>query len=124
MVPNSTAAGTGQRSVGAGVRATRQRGAVIALLEKLDGFRSAQELPCQVYRVDPSGKVEAIITDMACPNGLASSPDEALLYVADTGRMHSNDVGQDAWEEINLGVAGANCNEALFVGSSSFRVSR
>lgn len=25
-----------------------------------------------------------------------------------TGRMHINDVGQDAWEEINLGRAGAN----------------
>jgi Fur family ferric uptake transcriptional regulator len=44
MVPESTAAGTDLRSVGAGVRATRQRGAIIALLEKLDGFRSAQEL--------------------------------------------------------------------------------
>ncbi len=44
MAPDSTAAGTDLRSVGAGVRATRQRGAIIALLEKLDGFRSAQEL--------------------------------------------------------------------------------
>jgi glucose/arabinose dehydrogenase len=25
-----------------------------------------------------------------------------------TGRMHINDVGQNAWEEVNLGVAGAN----------------
>ncbi len=25
-----------------------------------------------------------------------------------TGRMHINDVGQSAWEEVNLGVAGAN----------------
>lgn len=50
MVPNSTAAETGQRSVGAGVRATRQRGAVIALLEKLDGFRSAQELHEELRR--------------------------------------------------------------------------
>ena len=25
-----------------------------------------------------------------------------------TGRIHINDVGQDTWEEINLGVAGAN----------------
>ena len=44
MAPDSTAAGTDLRSVGAGVRATRQRGAIIALLEKLDGFRSALEL--------------------------------------------------------------------------------
>src|SRR4029079_13997344 len=25
-----------------------------------------------------------------------------------TGRMHINDVGQDTWEEFNLGIAGAN----------------
>jgi gluconolactonase len=41
--------------------------------------------------VDPSGKIEAVITDMACPNGLAFSPDESRLYVADTGRMFSTD---------------------------------
>jgi Fur family ferric uptake transcriptional regulator len=50
MVPDSTAAGTDLRSVGGGVRATRQRGAVIALLEKLDGFRSAQELHDELRR--------------------------------------------------------------------------
>jgi Fur family ferric uptake transcriptional regulator len=50
MAPDSTAAGTGLRSVGGGVRATRQRGAVIALLEKLDGFRSAQELHDELRR--------------------------------------------------------------------------
>lgn len=33
-----------RRSVGAGVRATRQRAAVVALLDAVDGFRSAQEL--------------------------------------------------------------------------------
>jgi gluconolactonase len=56
-----------------------------------EGFRATQELPCQVYRVDPSGKVEAVISDMACPNGLAFSPDGARLYVADTGRMFHSD---------------------------------
>ena len=53
-----------------------------------EGYKSEQELPCQVYRVDPqSGAVRAMVTDMACPNGLAFSPDESLLYVADTGAM-------------------------------------
>jgi gluconolactonase len=56
-----------------------------------EGFRAPQELPCQVYRIDPSGRIEAMITDMACPNGLAFSPDESLLYVADTGRMFGSD---------------------------------
>jgi len=57
-----------------------------------EGYKSEQELPCNVYRVDPlNGNIEAVITDMKCPNGLAFSPDESLLYVADTGRMFEND---------------------------------
>ena len=53
-----------------------------------EGYKSEQELPCQVYRVDPqSGKVKAVVTDMVCPNGLAFSPDESRLYVADTGAI-------------------------------------
>ncbi|WP_299958608.1 SMP-30/gluconolactonase/LRE family protein [uncultured Roseobacter sp.] len=42
-----------------------------------------------VYRIDPdTGAVSAVITDMVKPNGLAFSPDESLLYVADTGATH------------------------------------
>lgn len=61
------------------------------IMTDYEGFKSPQELPCQVYRVDPAGHIEAMITDMACPNGLAFSPDESRLYVADTGRMFSAD---------------------------------
>jgi gluconolactonase len=61
------------------------------IMTDYEGYRAPQELPCQVYRVDPSGQVKAVISDMACPNGLAFSPDESRLYVADTGRMHSDD---------------------------------
>lgn len=56
-----------------------------------EGYKSAQELPCNVYRVDPDGTIEAVLTDFNCPNGLAFSPDESLLYVADTGRMGHRD---------------------------------
>jgi gluconolactonase len=61
------------------------------IMTDYEGFKSPQDLPCQVYRIDPSGAVSAVITDMACPNGLAFSPDESRLYVADTGRMHHAD---------------------------------
>jgi gluconolactonase len=61
------------------------------IMTDYEGFKSPQQLPCQVYRIDPTGHIEAVITDMACPNGLAFSPDETRLYVADTGRMHSAD---------------------------------
>ncbi len=61
------------------------------IMTDYEGFRSDQELPCAGYRVDPDGSIEAVITDMHCPNGLAFSPDESLLYVADTGRMFHAD---------------------------------
>lgn len=61
------------------------------IMTDYEGFRAPQELPCHVYRIDPNGTVEAVISDMQCPNGLAFSPDESRLYVADTGRMHSAD---------------------------------
>lgn len=56
-----------------------------------EGFTAPQELPCNVYRVDPDGSIEAVLTDFNCPNGLAFSPDEQTLYVADTGRMFQSD---------------------------------
>jgi gluconolactonase len=42
-----------------------------------------------VYRVSPDlGSMSLIIDDMVRPNGLAFSPDESLLYVADSRRRH------------------------------------
>jgi gluconolactonase len=56
-----------------------------------EGFKAEQELPCHVYRVDPQGSITAVATDFNCPNGLAFSPDESRLYIADTGRMFQGD---------------------------------
>lgn len=57
------------------------------IISDYEGHRAAEELPCNVYRVDPqTGVAEAVLTDFDCPNGLAFSPDETVLYVADTGR--------------------------------------
>lgn len=40
---------------------------------------------CYVFRFDETtGQLTAVVTDMLHPNGLAFSPDESLLYVADT----------------------------------------
>ena len=52
-----------------------------------EGYKSEQELPCHVYRLDPNGSIRAVATDFNCPNGLVFSPDETRLYVADTGRV-------------------------------------
>lgn len=62
------------------------------IMTDYEGYRSEQELPCNVYKVDPvDGSIEAVLTDFNGPNGLAFSPDEDRLYVADTGRMFSDD---------------------------------
>ena len=53
------------------------------------GKKSA-EVPGQyVYRFEPkSGKIAPVIKDCDKPNGLCFSPDEKLLYVADSGQPH------------------------------------
>ncbi|WP_119270548.1 SMP-30/gluconolactonase/LRE family protein [Taklimakanibacter deserti] len=57
-----------------------------------EGNKAESEIgACHVYRIDPkSGGIEAVITDMVRPNGIAFSPDEKLLYVVDTGRTHGS----------------------------------
>lgn len=58
------------------------------IMTNYEGYKSEQELPCNVYRVDPrTGKIELMLSDFAGPNGLAFNPDETRLYVADTGKM-------------------------------------
>ena len=45
-----------------------------------------------VYRIDPrDGRVAIVASDFVQPNGLAFSPDESLLYIADTGLTHRAD---------------------------------
>ncbi|MEZ5790590.1 MAG: SMP-30/gluconolactonase/LRE family protein [Nitratireductor sp.] len=62
------------------------------IMTNYEGYKAEQELPCNVYRVDPAtGSMDAVATDFNCPNGLAFSPDESRLYIADTGRMFSDD---------------------------------
>ncbi len=49
------------------------------------GHKAPQELPFRVYRIDgTTGAMTVAVGDMARPNGLAFSPDEAKLYVVDT----------------------------------------
>jgi len=55
-----------------------------------EGAKQDSEIgACHVYRIDSgSGEVTAVVTDMVRPNGIAFSPDETHLYVADTGATH------------------------------------
>jgi gluconolactonase len=62
------------------------------IMTNYEGYAAEQENPCVVYRFDPAtDALDVMVSDMNCPNGLAFSPDERLLYVADTGRMFSSD---------------------------------
>jgi gluconolactonase len=68
-----------------------------------------RELPTNVYRVDPDGKVDLVVSEdqVPDPNGLAFSHDYKKLYVASTGKgpgdtgpggkgdVHVFDVGDD-----------------------------
>ena len=51
-----------------------------------EGHEGEQEYGgCNVFRFEPAtGTLTAVITDLVHPNGLAFSPDESVLYVADT----------------------------------------
>ena len=68
-----------------------------------------RELPTNCYRIDPSGKVDLVVTEdqVPDPNGLCFSPDYKKLYVVSTGKgpgdtgpggkgdVYSFDVGTD-----------------------------
>ncbi|MCI0438594.1 MAG: SMP-30/gluconolactonase/LRE family protein, partial [Chloroflexi bacterium] len=55
----------------------------------LPGQSQGKELDFNgVYRVSPDGALTLLVSDMERPNGLAFSPDESRLYVADSARFH------------------------------------
>jgi gluconolactonase len=63
------------------------------ILSDYEGEKAESEIGgCHLYRIDPAtGEVERMADDFVKPNGLAFSPDESLLYVADTGASHDPD---------------------------------
>lgn len=80
-----------------------------------------RELPTNVYRVDPSGRIDLVISEdqVPDPNGLAFSPDFKKLYVASTGKgpgdtgaggkgeIYSFDVGTD--NKLSNGKVFSDC---------------
>ena len=63
------------------------------ILSDYEGCKTASELgACYVFRLDPrSGRLGIVAEDFDKPNGLAFSPDESILYIADTGLSHDPD---------------------------------
>lgn len=64
-----------------------------------EGQRTKSEIGASnVYRIDPaSGEVALVVSDRVQPNGLAFSPDEKVLYVADTGATHIDGLPATIW---------------------------
>jgi len=60
-----------------------------------EGEPAEPELPFQgVFRLDPhTGRLQAMLTDLAGPNGLAFSPDERTLYVVESRAASRTDGG-------------------------------
>jgi gluconolactonase len=53
---------------------------------EIQGFKGAPEVGSYVYRHDPgTGETSVVADTFNKPNGLAFSPDEAVLYITDTG---------------------------------------
>ena len=60
------------------------------IISDYEGFKGQQEQGgCYVFCADPaSGELRIVADDFVKPNGLAFSPDESRLYVADSGLSH------------------------------------
>jgi gluconolactonase len=60
------------------------------ILSDYEGYRCTPEQPVRsVYRIDgASGEITRVVDDFNQPNGLAFSPDERTLYIADSGASH------------------------------------
>jgi gluconolactonase len=56
------------------------------ILGYYEGLKAEPELPTNVYRWDPkTGKLAVVADDINRPNGLAFTPDEAKLYIIESG---------------------------------------
>lgn len=60
------------------------------IMSDYEGYKSEPEQETRnVYRLDPAtGDIEIMVDDFGQPNGLAFSPDETRLYVADSSSSH------------------------------------
>jgi gluconolactonase len=99
------------------------------IIADYEGARAAREQSgCHVYRIDPqNGSVTQVANDFHHPNGLAFSPDERWLYIADSGftedpaapRHIRRFAVSDAGNSLSGGEALMTCTAGFFDG---FRV--
>ncbi len=96
------------------------------ILSDYEGEQAESEIgACHVFRADPqTGEVVQVAGDFAKPNGLAFSPDEKHLYIADTGVSHDPDgprhirrfAVSDDGQALAASTIFAECTAGLFDG--------
>ena len=75
-----------------------------------EGEAATPERPHGVYRLGTDGRLECVLDDLAGPNGLAFSPDDAVLYVVESRAAPSRRIW--AWD---VDAAGRLSNKRLHV---------
>lgn len=95
------------------------------ILSDYEGYKADSEIGANyVYRLDPKAcDLTVVADDFDKPNGLAFSPDEKTLYIADTGLSHDPEgprhirafqVGED--NSLSGGEVFAVCDTGVFDG--------
>jgi gluconolactonase len=102
-----------------------------------EGGKQSQELPANLYRLDPDGTLDIAAADFDGPNGLCFSPDERRLYVVESGLQFAAAparhirvfdlapdgktlLGGDIFHKIDTGMAdGIRADEAGNIWSSA-----
>lgn len=75
----------------------------------------AKELDFQgVYRIDPSGEITLLTDELSRPNGIALSPDEQTLYVANSDPNHA------VWMAYTLQEDGSIADGRIFADAGEF----
>lgn len=64
------------------------------ILSNFEGSRAPREQSANhVFRIDPqTHAIEAVVSDFTQPNGLVFSPNEARLYIAESGSSHDQTI--------------------------------
>ena len=73
------------------------------LLSDYEGERAEQELPLNLYRLDPAtGQAAVMDGEVEAPNGLAFSPDESILYVVECRSIPRRILAYDVVDGVRL----------------------
>lgn len=94
------------------------------ILSDYEGDAAESEIgACHVYCVSPDGTLRIAADDYVKPNGLAFSPDETQLFIADTGASHDENGPKhirrhsvNADGTLSKGEVFAECTVGLFDG--------